>query len=88
MKIKLNKWQSTVYTDPHHPIVEIFRAYRDKVLINFKVGRNFIELYNQHGPTAAKVVRKHPALQFAARAILTPVALTLRIVYKTHRLGE
>ncbi len=77
------KWcfvATAAYRNSDHPIVQEFRTLRDGILINFKVGRKFIDWYYNNGPYAAEVIERHPIFQKAARLILTPVAETVRAI--------
>src|SRR5262249_21016400 len=65
---------TAVYQDPHHPIVNEFRLFRDEFLARSKTGERVIGWYNRNGPKLAAVIKKMPSLRPAAKAILTPAA--------------
>lgn len=44
--------------DPYHPIVDEFRAYRDRELLTNFMGKAFVSFYYKVGPFAAFVIRK------------------------------
>ncbi|MBF0555170.1 MAG: hypothetical protein HQK96_11545 [Nitrospirae bacterium] len=71
---------TAAYDDPHHPIVASFRSLRDEVLVNYKVGQDFIEWYNRNGPRLAATMEQRPQLRAVARAILTPLATIVTAV--------
>ena len=44
--------------DPYHPIVDAFRAYRDRKLLTTEFGRTFVSFYYKVGPYAASIISK------------------------------
>jgi hypothetical protein len=69
---------TAAYGDINHPMVQELRVVRDEVLKRSALGRKFIDFYYRHSPAAAAYVSERPALRKAARAILTPIAITSR----------
>lgn len=65
---------TAAYGDPMHPMVCTFRSLRDEILVNFKIGRRFIDWYNQNGPELAHIVDQREACKVVSRVVLTPVA--------------
>ena len=49
--------------DPHHPIVEEFRAYRDRKLLSNIVGKTFVYCYYKVGPFVSLLISKSRILQ-------------------------
>ncbi|AJR04689.1 CFI-box-CTERM domain-containing protein [Siansivirga zeaxanthinifaciens] len=49
--------------DPDHPIVNDFRLYRDRYLLNSKAGFNFVKFYYQIGPYFASLINKSETLR-------------------------
>ena len=49
--------------DPYHPIVEEFRAYRDRKLLSNIIGKTFVNFYYKVGPFVALVISKSPILR-------------------------
>ncbi|MCX7957902.1 MAG: MXAN_2562 family outer membrane beta-barrel protein, partial [Deltaproteobacteria bacterium] len=66
---------TAVYGSPAHPIVYIFKAFRDTYLVKSAIGQKIISLYYRFSPPAADFIRERPVLRFAAALFLTPVAL-------------
>ncbi len=44
---------TAAYGDVNHPMVQIFREFRDRYLMSFSAGRWLVAKYYQHGPAAA-----------------------------------
>jgi hypothetical protein len=49
--------------DPNHPIVNDYRLYRDRYLINNKAGLNFIKFYYSVGPYFASLINNSETLR-------------------------
>lgn len=49
--------------DPHHPIVDEFRAYRDRKLLTNQLGKAFVSFYYKVGPYAALMISKSSFLR-------------------------
>jgi hypothetical protein len=83
---------TAAYQDPDHPMVQQLRFVRDELLAHSRLGRRFIAAYDRHGPKAADIVRPSRTLRVASRAILTPLALTVkaarRITASIHRIRD
>ncbi|MDR3424222.1 MAG: hypothetical protein P4M13_03965, partial [Alphaproteobacteria bacterium] len=73
---------TAAYGDPKHPMVCEFRGLRDEVLVNFKIGRRFKNWYNEKGPKMASALEQHAALKPISRAVLTPLAQTVKCARK------
>jgi hypothetical protein len=57
------------YLDPH---VMVLRQFRDKVLLQNSIGREFVKLYYRHSPLVANAIAQNEALRTATRLALTP----------------
>lgn len=49
--------------DPYHPIVDEFRAYRDRKLLTNEFGKAFVSFYYKVGPYAASIISKSEILR-------------------------
>jgi len=49
--------------DPYHPIVDEFRAYRDRKLLTNKLGIAFVNFYYKFGPYVAYIISKNEFLR-------------------------
>jgi hypothetical protein len=49
--------------DPYHPIVDEFRAYRDRKLLTNEFGKAFVSFYYKVGPYAASIICKSEILR-------------------------
>jgi hypothetical protein len=60
--------------DSNHPIVDEFRAYRDRKLLTNLIGRVFVSFYYKIGPLAAFVISKSTILRkLSFRLFVNPV---------------
>jgi hypothetical protein len=66
---------TAAFENPHHPVVEDFRNFRDEVLVNTHAGRIFIKIYYRVSPTLAAAL---DLLSFAK----APVRAGLRLFHK------
>jgi len=57
---------TAAYGSQMHPYVKILRDFRDKHLISYKLGREFVNLYYKYSPYVANIVAEHKALKLAA----------------------
>jgi hypothetical protein len=58
------------YLDPH---VMVLRAFRDKVLMQNGLGKQFVKLYYKHSPPAADSIAQSETLRTITRLALTPL---------------
>lgn len=49
--------------DPNHPIVNDYRLYRDRYLLNNKVGFNFVKIYYRVAPYFARLINNSETLR-------------------------
>lgn len=49
--------------DPNHPIVNDYRLYRDRYLLNNKAGLNFVKFYYSVGPYFASLINNNETLR-------------------------
>jgi hypothetical protein len=57
------------YLDPH---VMALREFRDKVLMNYELGRAFVRFYYKYSPAIANIISQNDILTFVTRLGLTP----------------
>ena len=72
--------------DPFHPIVDEFRAYRDRNLLTNVIGRTFVKLYYKVGPYAASIIWKSEILRrISFSFFVNPVYKRLKNVRKADK---
>ncbi|MCC6486936.1 MAG: IPT/TIG domain-containing protein, partial [Candidatus Hydrogenedentes bacterium] len=65
---------TAAYGTPFDGKLDVFREFRDAVLLKSAPGAAAVDLYYTMSPPIADQVAKHPALAVAVRIVLTPVA--------------
>lgn len=73
---------TATYGSPVHPIVYIFKAFRDTYLVKLPFGDRIISLYYRFSPIAADYIRNNPLAKVISLFILTPLALFIYILLK------
>ncbi|MDD2852565.1 MAG: putative Ig domain-containing protein [Desulfuromonadaceae bacterium] len=63
------------YLDPH---VKVLRQFRDKVLLQSKLGSAFVKLYYLYSPPIADYIAQHAALRLIMRLALTPLIFAVK----------
>jgi serine/threonine protein kinase/rRNA-processing protein FCF1 len=58
--------------------VLVFRAYRDKVLLNSRMGRKFVQLYYRIGPWLADLISSIPVLRPFFRGLLDQISTRIQ----------
>lgn len=61
---------TTTMGDINHPVVNDFRNYRDEVLLNTILGRLFIKLYYQIGPSLSEIIKNNKTLFQISRSFI------------------
>ena len=61
---------TTTMGDTNHPVVVDFRNYRDEVLLNTILGRLFIKVYYQIGPTLSGIIKNNNTLFQISRSLI------------------
>jgi hypothetical protein len=61
---------TTTMGDTNHPVVVDFRNYRDEVLLNTILGRLFIKVYYQIGPTLSEIIKNNNTLFQISRSFI------------------
>ncbi|MCB1153342.1 fibronectin type III domain-containing protein [bacterium] len=74
---------TAAYGDIDHPMLVVFRGFRDDILMHSEAGRAFVQAYYKYSPPFARVIADHPMLRFAARSVLTPMAESIAYA-RTH----
>jgi hypothetical protein len=69
---------TAAYGSPLEAELGTFRAFRDGVLLKSSAGVAIVEGYYQWSPPAAEYIAGRPALAWAARIILTPLAWAMK----------
>jgi hypothetical protein len=62
------------------PQVVVLREFRDKFLLQYKIGRAFVELYYKYSPPIAHYIAKHDVIRMFVRWSLSPLILVSQIV--------
>ena len=73
---------TAVYGSPVHPIVYIYKGFRDNILSRSAIGERFISVYYRYSPYAADFIRDKPLLRVLFALILTPIAFMLLLIMK------
>ncbi len=68
---------TAAYGSALEPHVVALRQFRDRYLQRTELGRAFIRFYYRNSPPLAAVIAAHPSLRLVARALLTPIVLTI-----------
>lgn len=69
---------TAAYGSPMAAQIGALRRFRDRYLLSNGPGRALVEAYYEHGPAAADVIRRSPALREVARAVLAPAVWLAR----------
>ena len=65
---------TAAWGDRDHPMVELLREFRDRVLAKTETGAAFVRLYYRVGPTLAAAIEGNPLACLAARILISPLA--------------
>jgi prepilin-type N-terminal cleavage/methylation domain-containing protein len=65
---------TAAYGNPDHPVVEIFRQFRDRILLPTGPGKTLVRFYYEVGPSLAAAIEGSPIACLFVRLLLTPVA--------------
>lgn len=63
---------TAAYGTGFEPKIFIFRKFRDHILLKNHIGKDFVKLYYEYGPTMARFIADKPILRSLARAALWP----------------
>jgi len=64
---------TAAYGSPIHPHIDTLRDFRDKYLMQGKLGRTLIHFYYKYSPFIADLIVKHKVLKIAVRINLLPL---------------
>lgn len=64
---------TAAFGSPLSPYVEVLREFRDNILLDFSLGKRFVNLYYLYSPPIAGLIEQHESLKLLVRIILTPV---------------
>lgn len=73
---------TAVYGSPAHPIVHIYKAFRDTYLERSPMGQEMISLYYRVSPVAADLIKGVPVLQMSVAFYLALLAFILYLTLK------
>ena len=65
---------TAAYGDGDHPVVEMLRQFRDRVLLPTDPGKALVQYYYEVGPSLAAAIEDKPIACLLVRLLLTPVA--------------
>jgi hypothetical protein len=65
------------------PEVRTLRAFRDRLLLALPCGEAVVGLYYRLSPPLARLISDRPALKFAVRCLITPVAMVASVAVGT-----
>ena len=69
---------TAAYGTPMADEIRVLRRFRDRHLRTHPLGQRLVDLYYDHGPDAAAVIRERPWARRAVRGLLAPVIAWLR----------
>jgi hypothetical protein len=72
-KIRTCAIATATYGSAEHPHVKVLREFRDRYLVESRVGRSFVELYYKYSPAAAEFISKHKIIKLGVRHQLLPL---------------
>jgi hypothetical protein len=61
------------------PEVKTFRAFRNAILLQNKLGRSFVSFYYEHSPYYANFIAENDTLRSVARGLLWPLAIFAKL---------
>lgn len=61
---------TAAYGTPFEPKIDVFRDFRDEVLVRYRLGRGFISLYYSLSPPIANVISKHEWMRCIIREMI------------------
>ena len=70
---------TATYGSPLAEEVNIFKEYRDDVLLKYWWGREFIEFYYRHSPAIAEKIRANEPVKSVVRGILNPACKLVKL---------
>ena len=65
---------TAAYGDADHPVVEVLRQFRDRVLLPTDPGKALVRYYYEAGPSLAAAIEDKPLACLFVRLLVTPVA--------------
>ncbi len=65
---------TAAWGDPDHPVVEVLRQFRDRILLHSAAGIAMIRYYYEVGPSLAAAIEDRPLACLIVRLLVLPVA--------------
>ena len=65
---------TAAYGDADHPVVEVLRQFRDRVLLPTDPGKALVRYYYEVGPSLAAAIEDKPIACLLVRLLVTPLA--------------
>jgi prepilin-type N-terminal cleavage/methylation domain-containing protein len=65
---------TAAYGDADHPVVEVLRQFRDRVLLPTTAGKALVRYYYEVGPSLAAAIEDKPIACLVVRLLVTPLA--------------
>ena len=73
-----------VYKDINHPNVCILRAFRDRTLINYKIGRFLISYYYKYSPSWVEFLRDKKMINSIIKFVLNRFVFIICLLYRMN----
>jgi hypothetical protein len=73
---------SVCFGDYNHPVVKIFREFRDKYLMKIKIGKLFVKWYYKHSPKYAEFLSTHKFLKGIVKILLFVIFILVFLFLK------
>lgn len=72
---------TAVYGTQHYKL-ELFRNFRDDILLKYKIGENFVQFYYKISPRIANYIKKRKLLKiFTLYLIIEPTYQIIKILF-------
>ena len=68
---------TATYGSRLHPNVQILREFRDNILLDTRLGQQFVDFYYRHSPGMARYIAAHDSVRLIVRGLLLPVVFTV-----------
>jgi prepilin-type N-terminal cleavage/methylation domain-containing protein len=65
---------TAAWGDPEHPVVEVLRQFRDRILMRSAAGEAMVRYYYEVGPTLAAAIEDKPLACLMVRLLVMPAA--------------
>jgi hypothetical protein len=73
---------TAIYGSPNQYKLEVFREFRDEMLLKHDIGKIFVFLYYKISPPIAEIIKKKQFLKPFALYLIEPVYRLIKLIYK------